>query len=108
MLAGRIGSAVCEGHTNAGAEHEESASFLTVFFSLAPMQTFSASLRVDCVEGCVPRGTDPTVDLLLRSDETSPITLRWETTEDPSPGEETLRLCAGNPALQDQIPTEGS
>ena len=78
-----------------------------VFFSLAPMQTLAASLRVDCVEGCLPRGTDPTVDLLLRADETGPITLRWEAAEDPSPGKETLRLSAGNPVLQDQIPDRG-
>ena len=66
------------------------------------------SLTVECVEGCLPRGEDPTLDLLLRSDPGSPLTLRWSSPENPAAPGETLTLYAGNPLLQDAIPDRGA
>ncbi len=66
-----------------------------------------AQLQVECVQGCLPRGEDQTVDLLLRSDESEPVTIRWSFFEDPAPGESTVTLYAGNPSIQDAISQRG-
>jgi hypothetical protein len=66
------------------------------------------SVAVHCTEGCVSRPGDATINLLLRPDEGTPLTLTWTFGEDPVPEGTTLTLFAGNPVLQDRLPDRGA
>ncbi|MGI9304413.1 MAG: hypothetical protein ACR2RB_17165 [Gammaproteobacteria bacterium] len=70
-------------------------------------QAESAQLQVACVEGCLPRVSDQTVDLVFRPDESTPVTIRWSAPQNPAPEGWTVNLYAGNPAMQDTVPDRG-
>lgn len=65
-------------------------------------------LSVSCTEGCADPGTNRSLNLLMRKDASSPLTIAWTTNSDPAVGGREVLLYAGNPATQDNIPARGA
>lgn len=77
-----------------------------LLWALSPLAARGADFVAEC-PSCEARAGDETAQLLYRAAEDQPVTIRWSTREIPAEDGWEIRLYAGNPSAQDQIPDLG-